>query len=411
MQGKLVWPVLGYNKGSLNNNYRVGTPIHPARLRCAKGYIQRVCAPLRALPDGCLDAPKSAVIIERAQVSAPIEEYIVTSAAADDQLIDRFGRRIDYVRLSVTDRCDFRCVYCMEEKMQFLPRAQLLTLEENLQVLQAFVGMGVSKLRITGGEPLVRRNVLWLFERLGELPGIDDLTLTSNGSQLQKLAAPLAAAGVTRINISLDTLQPQRFHELTRTGELDKVLRGIDAALAASFQRIKLNSVLLRGRNDDEAAALVRFAMARDIDISFIEEMPLGLNSDHDRAAVFYSSDDLRADLAADFELLPSSHQSGGPSRYWQVVGSGTRVGFISPHSHNFCASCNRVRMTSEGRLLLCLGHEHSVDLRHVLRANPGDTAALRQAIRDAMALKPERHEFALDGQPVVLRHMNSTGG
>jgi len=335
----------------------------------------------------------------------------VSTDTAPTELIDRFGRRIDYVRLSVTDRCDFRCVYCMEEKMQFLPRAQLLTLEENLAVLTAFSRMGVSRLRITGGEPLVRRNVLWLFERLGELPGIDDLTLTTNGSQLQGMAAALAAAGVTRINISLDSLQPERFKRLTRTGELAKVLRGIDAALMAGFKRIKLNAVLLRGRNDDEAAALVRFAMQHGIDISFIEEMPLGINSDHDREAVFYSSDDLRADLERDFELLPSSHSTGGPARYWQVVGSDTRVGFISPHTHNFCASCNRVRVTSEGRLLLCLGHEHSVDLRRVLRANPGDAAALAQAIRDSMALKPERHEFALGEQAVVLRHMNTTGG
>ena len=326
-------------------------------------------------------------------------------------LIDRFGRRIDYVRLSVTDRCDFRCVYCMEEKMQFLPRAQLLTLEENLQLMQVFAAMGVTRLRITGGEPLVRRNVLWLIEHLGELPGITDLTLTTNGSQLEKMAAGLATAGVTRVNISLDSLRPDRFLRLTRTGELTKVLRGIDAALAAGFQRIKLNSVLLRGRNDDEAADLVRFAVDHGIDISFIEEMPLGLNSDHDRAAVFYSSDDLRNDLERDFELLPSSHCTGGPARYWRVVGSDTRVGFISPHTHNFCSTCNRVRVTSEGRLLLCLGHEHSVDLRRVLRANPGDSRVLEQAIRNAMALKPERHEFALEGQPVVLRHMNTTGG
>lgn len=336
---------------------------------------------------------------------------VASSPSSPSELIDRFGRRIDYVRLSVTDRCDFRCVYCMEEKMQFLPRAQLLTLEENLQLLSSFVAMGVSKLRITGGEPLVRRNVMWLFERLGELSGLRELTLTTNGSQLEKMAAGLAAAGVSRINISLDSLQAQRFKRLTRTGDLSKVLRGIDAALAAGFKRLKLNAVLLRGRNDDEAGALVRFAVERGMDISFIEEMPLGLNSDHDRAEVFYSSDDLRADLQREFELLPSSHSSGGPARYWQVVGSDSRVGFISPHSHNFCATCNRVRVTSEGRLLLCLGHEHSLDLRRVLRANPGDADALKQAIQAGMALKPERHEFSHQGQPVVLRHMNATGG
>ncbi len=337
----------------------------------------------------------------------------VPAAVTSDspRLVDRFQRVIDYVRLSVTDRCDFRCVYCMEEQMEFLPRAQLLTLEENLQLIKAFAALGVSRLRITGGEPLVRRNILWLFERVGELSGITDLSTTTNGSQLARLAKPLREAGVTRINISLDTLDPERFRSLTRVGDIRKVLAGIDAALAAGFDGIRLNAVLLRGRNDDEAAGLVRFAMDRGIDISFIEEMPLGINTDHDRAEVFYSNDDLRADLQREIELLPSSHHTGGPARYWQVVGSNTRVGFISPHSHNFCATCNRVRVTTEGRLLLCLGHDHSVDLRRVLRGAPGDQQRLRQAMIEAMAIKPERHEFAVGGVPVVLRHMSATGG
>ena len=335
----------------------------------------------------------------------------IETPANPPSLIDRFGRRVSYVRLSVTDRCDFRCVYCMEEKMQFLPRARLLTLEENLQLIKVFAALGVDKLRITGGEPLVRRNILWLFEQVGQLPGIRDLTLTTNGSQLAKMAPALAAAGVARINISLDSLRDERFKRMTRTGNLAQVVRGIDAAVQAGFKRLKLNAVLLRGRNDDEAVDLVRFAMARGMDISFIEEMPLGINSDHDREAVFYANDDLRRDLEQQLELLPSSHESGGPARYWQVVGSDTRIGFISPHSHNFCASCNRVRVTTEGCLLLCLGHEHSVDLRRVMRANPGDPQALRDAIIDAMALKPERHEFQVGGEPVLLRHMNTTGG
>jgi len=333
------------------------------------------------------------------------------SSPLPTQLIDRFDRRITYVRISVTDRCDFRCVYCMSEEMQFLPKAQVLTLEEILAVGRAFSELGVEKIRITGGEPLVRRNVLWLFQQLGELPGLRELVLTTNGSQLDRYADALRAAGVRRVNISLDSLDPARFRHITRVGELDKVLRGIDAARAAGFERIKLNSVILKNRNHDEVCDLVEFARARDLDISFIEEMPLGLVGDHDRAEAYYSSDSIRADLEQRFTLVPTTESTGGPSRYFRLGDSDTRVGFISPHSHNFCSSCNRVRLTTAGRLLLCLGQEHSLDLREVLRRHPEDLERLKRAIVDSMAIKPKGHEFDLGAAPVIMRHMNVTGG
>ena len=328
-----------------------------------------------------------------------------------NQLIDRFGRHITYVRLSVTDRCDLRCVYCMSEDMQFLPREQLLTLEETARLGRCFSELGVTKLRITGGEPLVRRNVLWLFEQLGALPGIRDLTLTTNGTQLSRYAQALKDAGVTRINISLDSLKPERFRAITRNGELSKTLAGIDAALAAGFERVKLNSVVLKHRNHDEVADLVAYALGRGMDISFIEEMPLGVIGDHDRAEAYYSSDEIRRDLGERFELLPTTETTGGPSRYYRAAGFANRVGFISPHSHNFCGDCNRVRVTAEGRLLLCLGQEFSTDLRRALRANPLDDDSVKRAIRAAMAIKPRGHDFDLKEQPIIFRHMNATGG
>ena len=333
------------------------------------------------------------------------------TATPASALVDRFGRRVDYVRLSVTDRCDFRCVYCMAEEMQFLPRREILSLEELLAAAEAFVALGVGKIRLTGGEPLVRQNILWLAERIAALPGLRELVLTTNGSQLGRMAQPLRDAGVKRINISLDSLDPRRFRELTRTGDLATVLAGIDAAQRAGFERIKLNSVILRGRNDDEVLALVGFAREHGLDISFIEEMPLGVISEHDRAASFCSSEELRAIIATRHPLSPSSESTGGPSRYWRMADSDTRVGFISPHSHNFCHLCNRVRLTVEGRLLLCLGNEHSADLRAVMRAQPGDAEALRAAIVRAMDLKPERHHFDLHAEPQIVRFMNTTGG
>jgi len=326
-------------------------------------------------------------------------------------LIDRFGRRVTYLRVSITDRCDFRCIYCMSEDMSFLPRAQILTLEEIEAVASAFVSLGVDKLRITGGEPLVRKGALGLLRNLGRLKGLRELVLTTNGSQLEATARELKEAGVKRVNISLDTLDEKLFRQMTRVGDLRQVLRGIDAALEAGFERVKLNAVILKNRNHAEAGRLVEFAVGKGLDISFIEEMPLGVVDGHDRAEEYYSSDALRADLERRFTLLSTLESSGGPSRYFRVAGSDTRVGFISPHSHNFCGACNRVRLTAEGRLLLCLGNEHSVDLKRVLRAYPGDADRLRSAIVNAMRIKPESHEFDLAEKPVIFRHMSVTGG
>ena len=330
------------------------------------------------------------------------------------QLIDGFGRTINYVRLSITDRCDLRCVYCMAEEMTFLPRDQVLSIEEFAQLGEAFVELGVSKLRITGGEPLVRRGAVQLMERLGQLPGLRELCLTTNGTHLPQYAQALKDAGVTRINISLDSLNPARFRQLTRFGDLQQVLAGIKAAQAAGFARIKLNCVALKHYNADEVPALVRFALDEGLDISFIEEMPLGRIDEHGRAAEFVSSAELRDSLAAHWALAPLSqadHRSG-PARYWQVPGYGSRIGFISPHSENFCGSCNRVRVTATGRLLLCLGQENSVDLRAALRESDNPPQRLRERIVAAMANKPEKHQFDLtQDEPQIVRFMNMTGG
>lgn len=327
------------------------------------------------------------------------------------QLIDRFGRKVDYLRVSITDRCDFRCVYCMSEEMTFLPRGQILSLEELYTIAKAFAELGVKKIRVTGGEPLVRRGALELLENIARIESLRELVLTTNGSQLGNMALPLKKAGVKRINISLDTLDADKFKAITRTGDLQQVLRGIDAANDAGFERIKINSVILKDKNHQEVVDLVQFAVDKGIDISFIEEMPLGLVSQHDRSAAYYSSDNIKTDLAAHFSLLASTEKTGGPSVYYKVQGTGTKVGFISPHSANFCSSCNRVRLTVEGRLLLCLGNEHSVDLKQIIRANPGDMDILKQAIVDAMLIKPEKHEFNIHEQSVILRHMSVTGG
>jgi len=328
-------------------------------------------------------------------------------------LIDRFQRRIDYVRLSVTDRCDFRCVYCMAEEMTFAPKKHILSLEEIHEIARAFVELGIKKVRLTGGEPLIRSNILSLVKSLGQLPGLNQLVLTTNGSQLHRLAASLRQLGVKRINISLDSLQRRRFRQLTRHGNLDQVIAGIDAAIAAQFDRIRLNAVILKGRNEDEVLDLVEFALQRGIDIAFIEEMPLGLIDEHNRALSFCSSEELRNILSAKYALMPlgESHGHAGPARYYHTGAGPSRIGFISPHSHNFCHLCNRVRVTAEGRLLLCLGNEHSVDLRRVLRS-PGYTLdALKQTIVSAVSIKPERHHFDLATTPDIVRFMNTTGG
>ncbi len=330
---------------------------------------------------------------------------------SDTHLIDPFGRRISYLRLSVTDRCDFRCTYCMSEDMVFAPRAQILSLEELYAVADAFIGLGVRRIRVTGGEPLVRKGLLGLLGQLGARVELDDLAITTNGSQLGHMAADLRRAGVRRLNISLDSLRRDRFAAFTRRDRLAQVLEGIDAARAAGFSRIKLNSVVQKGRNDDEVQDLVAFAVEKGLDISFIEEMPLGSVSSHERKTTLCTSDEVRALVEQRFQLLPSSHRTGGPSRYWQVLGSGTQVGFISPHSRNFCGDCNRVRVTAEGKLVLCLGHEGALDLKRLLRRHPGDGERLRAALIDALRLKPERHHFSADEQVQVVRFMSMTGG
>ncbi len=328
---------------------------------------------------------------------------------SNGMLTDKFGRRVSYVRLSITDRCDFRCTYCMAEEMNFLPRQEVMSLEECLRVARVFVGLGVNKLRLTGGEPLVRKNILWLIEHLGQLPGLDNLVLTTNGSQLDRFAPALKAAGVKRLNISLDTLKADRFREITRIGDLDKVLRGIAAATAVGFRRTKLNTVMMRGVNDDEFVDLAHYAVDHGLDISFIEEMPLG--DIQGRSNTYISSEETRDRLGSHFELIPSTENSGGPARYWRIPGSESRIGFISPHSHNFCDSCNRVRITAKGELYPCLGQNDALHLLPVMRSG-GDDDALRQAIMDSMGIKPFGHDFTQQmNAPQVVRFMSMTGG
>jgi cyclic pyranopterin phosphate synthase len=276
---------------------------------------------------------------------------------------------------------------------------------------QAFVELGVTKIRITGGEPLVRKGVVDLMQNISKLDGLDELVMTSNGSQLERLAQPLKDAGVKRINISLDSLDPEKFKKVTRVGDLDTVLRGIRAAKKAGFERIKLNTVILKNKNHDEVNDLVQFAMDEGLDISFIEEMPLGEIDSHSRETTFYSSDQIRSDIRQKYELTASNKSTGGPSAYYSLKGYDNLVGFISPHSHNFCSTCNRVRVTATGLLLLCLGQEHSMDLKSILRKNPGQIDKVKEALIASMEIKPEGHEFDLKEQTVIFRHMSVTGG
>ncbi|WP_323751785.1 GTP 3',8-cyclase MoaA [Marinobacter sp.] len=326
------------------------------------------------------------------------------------ELVDRFGRTVNYVRLSVTDRCDFRCVYCMAEEMTFLPREKIMSLEEITQVARNFVSLGTQKIRLTGGEPLVRKGVVDLVREIGSF-GLRDFAMTTNGSQLPALAEDLRKGGLDRLNVSLDSLDTEKFKNITRTGKLSQVLDGIDAAQQAGFKNIKLNTVVMKGRNEEEIPDLVEFARAKGLDITFIEEMPLGEISEHDRGLALCTSEEVRAIIARHHDLELTDDDSGGPSRYYRMRDSSTRVGFISPHSHNFCSTCNRVRVTVEGRLLLCLGNEHSMDLLPLLREHPGDDERLREAIIAAMDLKPERHHFSSEGDVEILRFMNMTGG
>lgn len=331
---------------------------------------------------------------------------------SDRILMDSFSRRVDYLRMSVTDRCDFRCVYCMAEDMEFLPRQKILTMEEIYQLAKSFVTLGTRKIRLTGGEPLIRPGIVELCGLISSLPGLRELCMTTNGSQLARLANPLFEAGVKRLNISLDCLDPKRFRELTRTGDLEQVIKGIDAADRAGFRNTKLNCVVMKGRNDHEINALVSFAIDRNLDISFIEEMPLGTIHEHSRAESFYSSAQVRERIAEQYTLIDSAESTQGPSRYWRLAEAPQiRLGFISPHSHNFCATCNRVRLTVEGRLLLCLGNEHSVDLKEVIRSYPGEPERLEKAIIDAIKIKPYQHNFQLSNDVQIVRFMNMTGG
>jgi cyclic pyranopterin phosphate synthase len=328
-------------------------------------------------------------------------------------MLDPFGRAITYLRVSVTDRCDLRCVYCMSEDMHFLPKAEVLSLEELERVCAAFVRLGVRKLRITGGEPLVRRDVLTLFERLGSRlgHGLDELTLTTNGTQLARHAEALAACGVRRVNVSLDTLDPAKFTDVTRWGRLERVLDGIRAAKRAGL-RVKVNAVALRGVNEDEIPDLLDWCVAEGHDLCLIETMPMG-DVGADRADQYLPLSLVRARLRTRFTLTESAHRTGGPARYYDVDGTGTRLGFITPMTHNFCEGCNRVRLTCTGTLYMCLGQDDAADLRRVLRSG-ADDAGLDEAIRAAIARKPRGHDFVIDRRtraPSVARHMSLTGG
>ena len=326
---------------------------------------------------------------------------------------DSFGRTITYLRVSVTDRCDFRCVYCMSEHMSFLPKSEVLTLEELERLCLVFVDKGVERLRITGGEPLVRKNVMTLFERLGRRigDGLKEVTLTTNGSQLARYAQGLADAGVRRVNVSLDTLDPELFRRITRWGELPKVMDGIEAAAKAGL-KIKINTVALKGQNEDEIPDLMRWSHARGFDFTLIETMPLG-EIDEDRVDRYLPLSLVRARLERDVTLTPSTHRTGGPARYFDVAETGGRLGLITPLTHNFCESCNRVRLTCTGTLYMCLGQDDSADLRAPLRASASD-APLQAAIDAAMRQKPKGHDFVIDRRtaaPALARPMSMTGG
>lgn len=335
----------------------------------------------------------------------------VSSADASPELRDGFGRQVTYLRMSVTDRCDFRCRYCMDENPTFLPRKNVLSLEELALVGKAFIGLGVNKIRLTGGEPLVRRDMLWLVQQLGAEHGLTDFAMTTNGSQLAKYAGALADAGMHRLNVSVDTLDAATFKDLTRIGNLEQVLDGVEHARRAGFRRLKLNSVVMRGYNDQQILPLIDYVLERGMDISFIEEMPLGVVTDHSRKDAFFSSQEVRDVIATRYALTPTTLSSGGPSRYWSIEGFDSRIGFISPHSENFCSTCNRVRLTAEGKLLLCLGHENALDLREVTRASPGSIEAIQTAVLEGIRHKPERHEFSHEPEVKVLRYMHHTGG
>jgi cyclic pyranopterin phosphate synthase len=341
-------------------------------------------------------------------------EFERAATVPPQPLVDPFGRAITYLRVSVTDRCDFRCVYCMSEDMTFLPKADILSLEELDRLCSAFIAKGVRKLRLTGGEPLVRRGIMTLVASLARhlrSGALDELTLTTNGSQLKKYAADLAAHGVRRINVSLDTLDPAKFRAVTRWGDLGQVLDGINAAQDAGLA-IKINAVALKGVNDDEFEALTRWAHGQGMDLTFIEVMPLG-DIGEDRLDQYLPLSMVRARLAGRFSLDEIDYRTGGPARYVRVAETGGRLGFITPLTHNFCESCNRVRVTCTGTLFMCLGQEDAADLRSVLRASEGNDL-LYTAIDEAITRKPKGHDFVIDRRhkrPALARHMSVTGG
>ena len=327
------------------------------------------------------------------------------------QLIDQFNRTINYIRISVTDRCDFRCIYCMAEKMEFLPKTQLLSLEEIDRIASIFISLGVEKIRITGGEPLVRKNIDSLFSSLSKNKGLKELTLTTNASQLKKKALMLKSSGVKRINISLDSLNPLTFKKMTRTGVLEDVLKGIEHAVEVGFEKIKLNTVLMKGINDHELFELIDYAIKHGLDISFIEEMPLG-STDFERKVTAVSNNDVLEKIKDKYSVKSISLSTGGPAKYWQVEGSNTRVGLISPHSHNFCEDCNRVRISCKGELFLCLGQEEKIELMPLLRNHLHDDQPIKDAIINSMKIKPLSHEFNLNqSKPAIVRFMSHTGG
>ena len=327
------------------------------------------------------------------------------------QLTDQFNRKINYMRISVTDRCDFRCIYCMSEQMNFLPKNQLLTLEEINRIATIFISMGVEKIRITGGEPLVRKNVDTLFDKLSKNKDLKELTLTTNASQLLKKAGMLKASGIKRINISLDSLNPLNFKKMTRTGDLNKVLDGIEFAISIGLKQLKLNTVIMKGINDHEIFDLIEFAIKKNIDISFIEEMPLG-TTEFSRKSTFTSNDEILEKIKTNYLIDKIEYRTGGPAEYWQILGTKSRIGLISPHSHNFCEDCNRVRISCKGELFLCLGQDDKIELMPLLRKYPNNDQPIKDAILNSMKIKPKSHEFNIEqSKPAVVRFMSHTGG
>lgn len=327
------------------------------------------------------------------------------------QLIDQFSRKINYIRISVTDKCNYRCIYCMSEHMVFLPKKDLLSLKEINRLASIFISLGVIKIRITGGEPLVRKNIDTLFHNIGKNEKLQELTLTTNASQLKNKAEMLKASGVKRINISLDSLNPINFKKMTRTGNLKHVLEGIDHTIAIGIKQIKINSVLMKGVNDHEMFDLINFAIHKKIDISFIEEMPLG-ETEFLRKDTAISNDDILEKIKNKYTIVKIAHQTGGPAKYWKVIGTNTRIGLISPHSNNFCEECNRVRISCKGELFLCLGQNDKIELMPLLRANPYNDQPIKDAILNSMKIKPASHEFNINqSKPTVVRFMSHTGG